>query len=88
MLVLTRKVGEAVMVGSLINLKVLEVRKGSVKLGIEAPDHVPIYRHEIYLRIRDENRGASSVLPDEIVTIAGNLKLRRADRGTEDGGSA
>lgn len=47
MLVLTRKPGEAVVVGSGVRLKVLRVHGGSVRIGIEAPDDVPVVREEL-----------------------------------------
>ena len=65
------------MVGSRVNLTVLEVQKNSVKIGIDAPEDIPVYRHEIYLRIRDENRKASSAMAQEITAIAGSLRASR-----------
>ena len=80
MLVLTRKVGEALIVGSEINLTVLEVKRNSVKIGIEAPDEVPIYRHEVYFKIREENRNASAAVANEITAMAGLFKTGRPPR--------
>ena len=51
MLILTRKVGEAIMIGDDIVVKVLGVRSGQVKIGIEAPRELPVHRHEIFERI-------------------------------------
>ena len=47
MLVLSRKVGEKIMIGDSIVITVLEVVGGRVRLGIEAPDYVPILRKEL-----------------------------------------
>jgi carbon storage regulator len=55
MLILTRKVGEIIMIGEDIVVKVLGVRSGQVKIGIEAPRELPVHRHEIYERIKSEN---------------------------------
>ena len=55
MLILTRKVGEIIMIGEDIVVKVLGVRSGQVKIGIEAPRELPVHRHEIFERIKSEN---------------------------------
>ena len=59
MLVLTRKVDEKINIGDDIVVSVLEIDRGSVRLGIDAPKQVPIFRHEIYERIQEENLRAS-----------------------------
>jgi carbon storage regulator len=55
MLILTRKVGEMIMIGEDIVVKVLGVRSAQVKIGIEAPRELPVHRHEIFERIKSEN---------------------------------
>ena len=55
MLILTRKMGEIIMIGENIMVKVLGVRSGQVKIGIEAPRELPVHRHEIFERIKSEN---------------------------------
>lgn len=55
MLILTRKVGESIMIGTNITVKVLGVRSGQVKLGIDAPRDLPVHREEIYERIKAES---------------------------------
>lgn len=59
MLILTRKAGEAIMIGDDIVVKVLGVRGGQVKLGVEAPRTLPVHRQEIFERIRAEREDAS-----------------------------
>ncbi len=59
MLVLTRKSGEAIRIGEGIRVVVVEVRENQVRIGIEAPSHIPIHREEIYMRIAEENRKAA-----------------------------
>lgn len=54
MLVLTRKPNQAINIGDDIVVTVLEVRGDQVRLGIEAPKHVPVQREEIYLQARTE----------------------------------
>ncbi|PRK31738.1 Carbon storage regulator, partial [Haemophilus influenzae] len=48
MLILTRKVGESVLIGDDISITVLSVRGNQVKLGVEAPKEVSVHREEIY----------------------------------------
>ena len=55
MLALTRKKGESLMVNNDIEITVLEIRGDQVKIGIQAPKNVPIYRKEVYLQIQKEN---------------------------------
>ncbi|MDE6025314.1 MAG: carbon storage regulator CsrA [Lachnospiraceae bacterium] len=59
MLALSRKQGESIMVGNDIELTVLEVKGEQVKVGISAPKSIPVYRKEIYMQIREENKEAA-----------------------------
>jgi len=54
MLVLTRRTRQSIMIGDDIELSVLSVSGEKVRIGIEAPDEVPIFRKEVYVRIEDE----------------------------------
>ena len=63
MLILTRKVGESVLIGNDISTTILSVRGNQVKLGVEAPKEVSVHREEIYQRIKqmkDEQLDSSS----------------------------
>lgn len=60
MLILTRKVGESIMIGESVQIKVLGVRSGQIKIGIEAPRDLEVHREEIYERIRAEENGKRS----------------------------
>ena len=60
MLVLTRKVGESIAIGDKINVRVVEVKGNSVRIGIEAPADYRIYREEIYLKVQEQNRLAAT----------------------------
>ena len=59
MLVLTRKVGEKILIGDDIIVNVIEVNRGNIRIGIDAPNNVSILRYEVYERIREENLKAS-----------------------------
>jgi len=52
MLRITRRVGERVIVGDDVIVEVVEIRGGSVRLGIDAPRSVPVYREELWLELK------------------------------------
>jgi carbon storage regulator len=56
MLILTRRVGETVMIGTDVTVTVLGVNGNQVRVGIEAPKSVPVHRKEIYERIQREQQ--------------------------------
>ena len=60
MLILTRRVGETVMIGDEVTITVLGVKGNQVRVGINAPKHVAVHREEIYERIKREQH------PDEL----------------------
>lgn len=59
MLVITRKAGERICLGDDVTITVMEISGSTVRLGIEAPAEVPIYRHEIWAAVKEENRAAA-----------------------------
>lgn len=59
MLVLTRKINESIMIDDRIEIKVIQIEEGKIKLGISAPKDVSIHRKEIYLEIQQENQNAA-----------------------------
>ena len=61
MLALTRKKGESLVVNNNIEITVLEIRGDQIKIGIQAPKEVPIYRKEVYLQIQKENEEAIDI---------------------------
>jgi len=69
MLILTRKSGEAITIGGAIKVTVLGVQGKQVKLGIVAPENVPVYREEIFRKIQSENIKASMSQADDLNEI-------------------
>jgi len=61
MLVLTRKINESIRIGDDITVRVLEIKGSQVRLGIEAPEYVKIYRDELYRKVVKENLKASRI---------------------------
>lgn len=59
MLILTRRVGETLMVGDDVTVTVLGVKGNQVRLGVNAPKEVAVHREEIYLRIQHEKAADS-----------------------------
>lgn len=59
MLVLTRRPGEGIIIGDDIRVTVIEIKGGGIRIGIEAPSDMKIFRQEIYDRIGQENKEAS-----------------------------
>jgi carbon storage regulator len=59
MLILSRKVNEKIMIGEDISLTIIEIRGDQVKVGVEAPKSVKVFRKEVYEAIQNENRAAA-----------------------------
>jgi carbon storage regulator len=59
MLVITRKVGDRLQIGDDITVTLLEITGSSVRLGIDAPAEIAVYRHEILKAVQEENRAAA-----------------------------
>ncbi len=60
MLVLTRKVGEALRIGDDVQVTVLGIKGNQVRIGIDAPKNVPVHRQEVYERIKREEQEANT----------------------------
>jgi carbon storage regulator len=59
MLILTRKPGESLYIGDSVKVTIVEIKGNQIRVGIDAPSELRIYREEIYLQILDENRKAA-----------------------------
>jgi carbon storage regulator len=65
MLILTRRVGETLVIGDDVNVTVLGVRGNQVRLGVDAPKEVAVHREEIYQRIQNEGNNNDSSNSDD-----------------------
>ncbi len=81
MLVLTRSIGESVVIGDDVVVKVIEVRGDVVRLGVEAPAAVRIYREELYRELVEANRAAAAGPQTELsAALARAAKAQRNGR--------
>ena len=84
MLVVTRKRDERLIIGNEIEIQVLRIGRDNVRLGIKAPAHISIYRHEIYEAIKNQNVSAvESQIPEKaaLEKIAESLKAEPKPEG-------
>ncbi|MFZ5775703.1 MAG: carbon storage regulator CsrA [Thermodesulfobacteriota bacterium] len=70
MLILARKTGDAIAIGDDITIRVLEIKGGQVKIGVEAPAEVAVHRQEVYQRIVEENKRAAQEAPVDLNQLA------------------
>jgi carbon storage regulator len=75
MLVFTRKVDEAIVIGDGIEVKVLRVGRDSVRIGVSAAPHVPVHRREVYDQIRAANAAAAAA-PTDIPDLVARLRQK------------
>jgi carbon storage regulator len=71
MLVLTRKTGQIITIGDDIRIKIVEIGNGIVKLGIEAPRETPIYREELYDKLKQLNKESVNTEIDKLKDFFG-----------------
>ena len=79
MLVLSRQIGESIIIDDDIKVQVLQVNGDTVKIGIEAPRKKPIYREELYLEIQAENKNAGSAGSADLKVFSEKLKSKKSD---------
>lgn len=69
MLILTRKSGESLHLGDDIKITIFSVQGKQVKLGIEVPEDMSVYREEVYQRIKEENRLAMQTSANDLLAV-------------------
>ena len=77
MLILTRKIGEGIILGDDIRIAVLEIRGKQIRIGIDAPPEVVVLREEIYQRIQEENLRAAGVRDVDLKEITKIWKQKK-----------
>ncbi len=60
MLIITRRPGQRIMLGDDVTLHVMEINGNNVRLGVEAPKSLPVYREEIWASVKQENKEAAA----------------------------
>jgi carbon storage regulator len=65
-LIITRKPGEKIMLGDDVVVHVMEIVGNTVRVGIQAPRSLPVYREEIWDAVRQENQAAAEASPDSL----------------------
>ncbi len=79
MLILTRKAGESLYLGDDIKVTVLKVQGSQVKLGLDVPRELTVYREEVYLRIKEENLMAVQASDQDLI-MATQLWSRKPEK--------
>ncbi len=87
MLVLTRKLGEGIVIGPDVVVRIIDVKGGQVKLGIAAPRTTTVHREEVYKRICEENVRAAAHVPTQLDDIVDALD-EGSDRRGQAGGKS
>jgi carbon storage regulator len=87
MLVLTRKSNQSIMIGDEIEVSVLSVMGEKVRIGIQAPQRVPVFRKEIYLEIHRET-GAPAPAKDEVTGESVSKSAAAVDESLRELGDA
>jgi carbon storage regulator len=65
MLVLSRQRDESIMIGDKVVITIVDIRGDKVRLGIQAPQEIPVHRQEVYDAIQREHRAAGQAQPDD-----------------------
>jgi carbon storage regulator len=60
MLIITRRAGQKIMLGDDVTVHVMEVVGNSVRIGVEAPKSLPVYREEIWAAVKEENQASAT----------------------------
>jgi carbon storage regulator len=71
MLVLSRHRDESIMIGDNVVVTIVDIRGDKVRLGINAPNEIPVHRQEVYEAIQRENREASQIQPGDTKGVGG-----------------
>ncbi len=85
LLVLSRKLGESIRIGDDIEIIVTEITPNRVKIGIKSPKYIPIYREELYEKIKEENKKAALIQHEDLMETPVIMRKYGLRRGNEKG---
>jgi carbon storage regulator len=74
MLILTRKLGESIIIDENVQVSVIEINNNNIKIGVNAPKELTIYREEVFLKIKEENSQSSSSGIVDFIDIPGTAR--------------
>ncbi len=77
MLVLTRRIGESLVIGDDVVIRVLDVKGDVVRIGVDAPRHVQIHRQEVYEAVMAANQAAAATSEGAIAALQDAVRARR-----------
>jgi carbon storage regulator len=78
MLILTRKLNEKIKIGDDITVTIVEIRGDQIKIGVDAPKDVKVFRQEVFQAIRQENKTAASMDNlDALKLLKGTIKRKQ-----------
>lgn len=83
MLVLSRQKDETIIVGDDIEITVVDIRGDKVRLGVSAPKSISVHRLEVYEAIRNENRKAAQVKPEDLAGLGKGSTTYAGEAGKE-----
>ena len=78
MLILSRKINEKIMIGDEISISIIEIRGDQVRIGVDAPKTVKVFRQEVFDAIKAENRAAAESKPVLPVVDFGKMPQEKA----------
>jgi carbon storage regulator len=70
MLILSRRPGESVHLGDDIKITILSIKGQQIKVGLEVPEHMPVYREEIYQKVQTQNASALELDNNDLIMAA------------------
>ncbi|RMH36172.1 MAG: carbon storage regulator [Nitrospirae bacterium] len=88
MLILTRKINEAIRLGDDIRIVLVQVKGGQVRIGIECPPHIRVLREELYEAVKKENLRALSPDVEHLRTLASRRMRPPHDNRSIDSSSS
>ena len=80
MLMITRRAGERIVLGDDVVLTVMEIRGQTVRIGIDAPRSLPVYREEIWAEVKRENEAAAEAAGATLPRVAGTTPASTAKK--------